>query len=184
MKPFTHIAFSSGHLFEIPTEVIAKNRAQAMLQAHPDEFTAIDEAMTDTVELFDDNYAIEDWARNNMNWDTDLAPFSRLVRFTPPELDHVNAEWSHEDHPAMVAELSGETILRSPVEMVISAMAVSGQICNMTVLNQPDATGENKPYAAVALIIGNEHVVGAYAQAFTMVGNVLGSAPTQQPTLN
>lgn len=183
MKPFTHVAFSSGHLFEIQTAVIAQNRAKAMLDAHPDEFKNIDEAMTDTVELFDDNYAIEDWARNNMNWDKDLAPFARLVRFTPPELDHANAEWSHVDHPAMVAELSGETILRSPVEAVISAMAVSGQICNMTVLNQPDESGEAKPYAAVALIIGNEHVVGAYAQAFTMVGNVLNPAQTPA-TLN
>ena len=177
MKPLTHIAFSSGHLFEIPTEVIAKNRAQAMLAAHPDEFKTLDEAMEDTVGLFEDNYSIEDWARNNMNWDKDLQPFARLVRFTPQDFDHVNgADWSHHDNPAMVAELSGETILRSPVEAVISAMAVSGQLCNMTVLHQPDETGEAKPYAAIALIIGNENVVGAYAQAFTLVGNALSAA--------
>jgi hypothetical protein len=171
MKPFTQIAFPSGPVFEIPTAVIAKNRASTMRELYSDEFATEESAMEDTVELFKaSDYDIEDWARNNMNWSTDLEPHARLVRFTPPALDHVNdAEWVFKDIPGMVGELDAETIMRQPVEMVLSTMAASQQLCNVTVLNDPNG----KPHAAMALIIGNEHVIGAYVQAMQMVGDAI-----------
>lgn len=173
MKPFTQIAFTSGPVFEIPTDVIAKNRAATMREMHADEFPTESDAMRDTVEYFtDDNAMIEDWARNNMNWSTDLEPSARLIRFTPPALDHVNdAEWSHNDMPGMVGELDAETIMRQPVEMVLSTMAVSQQLCNVTELNSPEGT----PHAAMALIIGNANIIGAYVQAMQMVGDAITS---------
>lgn len=180
MKPFIQIAFPAGQVFEIATSVVAEDRAKAMQIAHPDEFPTIEAAREDTNELFkDDSYEIQDWARNNMNW-PELAPHARLIRFTPPELDHVNgAEWSFHDAPAIVGELDGDTILAQPLEMVLSTMALSQQLCNVTVLNGIDG----KPYAALALIVGNEHALGAYLQALQLVGNSL-TAGQQPASLN
>lgn len=179
MKPFTQIAFPTGHVFEIPTQVIADSRAKIMQQMHPDEFPTAESAMEDTVGLFtDSDYDIQDWARNNMNW-SDLEPLARLIRYQPQALDHVNdCEWSHHDVRAMVGELDGETIMRQPVEMVLNTMALSQQLCNVTVLNGPDGT----PYAAMALIIGDKNVIGAYVQAMQIVGNSL--TGQQQPSIN
>lgn len=169
MKPFIHITMPAGQVYEIAASIIASNRAAAMQAMHPDEFPTPEAALEDTVGLFEDDFSVEDWARNNMNW-SDLEPHVRLVRFTPPETDHVNdCEWSHHNAPAMLGELDGDSIMRQPVEMVLNTMAVSQQLCNVTVLN--GANGE--PYAAMALVIGNKHVVGAYLQALQLVGDSL-----------
>lgn len=170
MKPFVQIAFPTGHVFEIPTAVIANDRAKSMQQRHPDEFPNLEAALEDTTELFkDSSYDVQDWARNNMNW-SELEPQARLIRYAPAALDHINGcEWSLHDARAMVGELDGETIMRQPVEMVLNVMVLSQQLCNVTVLNGPDG----KPYAAMALIIGTEPVIGTYLQAMQIVGNSL-----------
>lgn len=174
MKPFTRIAFPSGHVYEIDTAAIAQSRASSMQGLHPDEFPTLEAALEDTTELFkEDDFAIQDWARNNMNW-SDLSQAARLIRFRPAILDHVNdCEWSHHEARAMIGEIDGDTVMQQPVEMVLNTMALSQQLCNVTVLNGPDG----KPYAAMALIIGNEHVVGAYLQAMQLVGNSLTAVP-------
>lgn len=56
--------------WDIPVEVIVAHRAIYYFQNHKDEFPTIVDANNDTWELFNsDDYEIEDWAANNMNWD-------------------------------------------------------------------------------------------------------------------
>lgn len=173
MKPYIQIALSTGHVFEIATQVIAENRAKAMQELHKDEFATLDEALADTVELFEDNYQVRDWALNNMNPE-DYMPTARLVRFTPPEQDFNSAEWSHHDNRAMMGELDGQQIMRQPVEAVLSTMAMSNQIANVTVLNGSDGA----PFGAMALFIGNQNVIGAYVTAIQFTTErILGDAP-------
>lgn len=168
MKAFLHITTPAGHVYELPTEPIAQHRAKAMLELHKDEFADIEAALADTRELFDDSYQIKDWASNNMNW-SDLSDAARLIRYTPPGDGDLwfNGEFSYHDHQAMMGELDGATLMKQPVELVLNTMALSQQLCNVTVLNGPDGA----PYAALALIIGNQPIIGSYVTALQFVGN-------------
>lgn len=177
MKSLIQIALPTGHTYEIESQVIAENRAKCMLELHPDEFADIDAAMADTVELFDDNYEVRDWALNQMNPD-EYMPIARLVRFVPPEIDFQSGDWSYHDAPAMVGELDGDQTMRSPVEAVLAIMAQSGRICNVTVLNDSD----NKPFAGVAMFRGGQAVVGAYANALGITTNMLTAKPDEVHT--
>lgn len=177
MKPFIQIALTSGQVYEIPTQVIAANRAKVMLDSHKDEFPDLEAAMTDTVELFDDNYEVRDWALNNMNPE-DYMPSARMVRFVPPEQDFNTAEWSHHDAPAIVGELDGEQIMRQPLEAVFSTMASANQICSVTVISGPDG----KPFAGVGVFIGSEAIVNTYARGLATVTQHLTAKPAEIPT--
>ena len=174
MKPFVQIALSTGHVFEVKTEVIARDRAAAMLANHPDEFANLDEALVDTVELFDDADEIRDWALNNMN-PPEYIGGARLIRFVAPEQDFDTAEWSFHDHNAIMGELDGEQILRQPVEAVLSVLAAAGQLCNVTVLNGDDG----KPFGMLAVVIGNEPIIGAFISTLQYTaGQLSDGAPT------
>jgi len=167
MKPLIQIALPTGHVYELATNVVAEHRAKAMQELHSEEFPTLAEAMTETTELFTENgYEIRDWALNQMQPDELLAT-ARLVRFTPPEQNLQEGEWTYSDFHAPLAELDGDQIMKHPVESVLSTMAASNQLCNVTVLNGPDG----KAYAAMALIIGDQNVVGAYITALQFVGN-------------
>lgn len=167
MKAFIQIALAAGHVYELATEVIAQHRAQVMQKLHPDEFKTIDEALADTRELFDDDYSISDWARNNMN-PSDYMHAARLVRYTPDK-DFVNADWTAHELPAMVGELNGEQVLSSPVEAVMATMAASKQLCNITVLN--DAQGN--PFGAAVMILGGPNVVQSFITALQFTSDQL-----------
>lgn len=172
MKPFIQIALSTGHVYEVPTEVIAQNRAKTMQELHPSEFPTLEDALADTRELFDDGYQIEDWAKNNMN-PPEYLPSARLIRFITPEQDFSNsAEWSFHDAPAMMGELTGDDILRQPIEAVLSVLGASQQICNVTVLND----NEGKPFAAMALIQGPEPVINAFVTALQFTAERVAAA--------
>lgn len=175
MKNFIHITRPTGHVFEIPTSVVANNRAAAMLAAHPDEFADLAAALADTTELFaEDSWNIKDCAANNMNW-ADLQANAKLVRFLPQQdSDWHEGDWTFQDAPALLGDLDGEQIMNQPVELVMHTMAATQQLCNVTVLNGDDG----QPYGAFALIIGNGQVVGSYIQAMQMVGDHLTRAQT------
>lgn len=178
MKQFTQISLPTGHMYEVPTDVIAQHRAAVMLNAHPEEFPTLESALEDSRGLFkDSDYDIRDWALNNMNQDEVLAN-ARLVRFTPPEQSLNDGEWTHSDAPTMSGEIDGNTIMQHPVESVLSVMAMSQQLCNVTVLNNADG----KPYAAMAFIIGNEAVISAYLTAMQFVGDKITNQTTPTPT--
>ena len=61
--------------WKLPVRVIAESRAQHYLGAFP----SMTQAMDDTRELFEsDDYEIEDWAKNNMNW-SDVREHAQMV---------------------------------------------------------------------------------------------------------
>lgn len=169
MKKFLQITLASGHVYEVPTYAIAINRASAMLTAHPDEFSALSDAMEDTTALFaEDSFSIEDWAKNQMSWD-DLRPHAKLIRALQTETGWPNVEITYHDHQALLGELDGATIMTQPVELVMHTMATSGQLCNVTVLNGEDGL----PYAAMALMFGNQAVINSYITGLQFVGQQL-----------
>lgn len=168
MKPFIQIALAAGHVYELPTEVIAQHRAAYYHGRFKDsEFPTLESALQDTRECFADSDEISDWARNNMN-PSDYLHAARLVRYTPDK-DFVNAEWTAHELPAMVAELDGEQVLSSPVEAVMATMAASKQLCNITVLN--DAQGN--PFGAAVMILGGPNVVQSFVTALQFTSDQL-----------
>ena len=82
MKRLMTVEMPDGSKWGVPIEMIARNRA-----AHyADEFDGdVDASMAeDTVPLFDvDEYEIQDWAVNNMNW-SDFDGHQVKVSEAPP----------------------------------------------------------------------------------------------------
>lgn len=176
MKPFIQIALNTGHVYEIPTSVIAANRAAHYHAQRPDEFPTLEAATEDTAGFFDDAKEIADWAGNNMNWD-ELLPNAKLIRFKPPvEQPFHEGEWTFHDTPALMGELDGATLMKQPVELVMHTMAMTGQLCNATVLHGPDG----EPYGAFALIIGNHPIIQTYLNGLQFIGNQI--TEQQAPT--
>jgi hypothetical protein len=66
-----------GYVWEVPAEVIAKNRAT--YYAERDKDTTYDEEFKFTM---GDDYELKDWFYNNMDW-SDVASEAKLVA-TPP----------------------------------------------------------------------------------------------------
>lgn len=161
MKPikFVHIHQPNGCVFEIPVEVIAANRAAYYHDKFKEsEFPTLESAREDTDGLFaDDAYEIKDWAANNMNWD-ELQQHARLVRFTPPDMQWQDGEWTYHEHRSITGELDADTVMKVPLELVATTMIEAQQLCNVTVLNAQDG----KPFGAVAVVIGSPEVVQAY----------------------
>lgn len=80
MKMMT-IDLPDGSKWGVPVEVIARSRATHY--AH--EFDGdIERSMAeDTMPLFEsDDYEVEDWAANNMNWE-DVAPYAKKLQDAP-----------------------------------------------------------------------------------------------------
>lgn len=160
MKPYFHVLLATGHRYEIPTAVVAENRAKAMLELHPDEFPDLAASMADSEELFEDNGQVRDWALNNMNV-PELMKHARLVRYEPPEADFDGGDWSYHDAPALIPQLDAASVLGMPMEMAVSAMAVHRNLCQMVTLNNDDGT----PGALVVLVQGPPALVGTYIGA-------------------
>lgn len=179
MKPYIQIALSSGHVYEIPTKVIAENRAAAMFKDHPVEFATLGDALVDTTELFDDANEIREWALNNMNPDEYL-PGARLIRFLPPEQEFDSAEWSYHDAQATIEDIVGEDVLRQPVEAVLGSMGATGQRCSVTVLNDQDGS---KPFGMVALVIGDEPTLGAFIGAIQFTNDLIDKKKSIDPAI-
>lgn len=176
MKKFLQITLGNGHVYEVPTSVIADNRATAMLALHPGEFATLSDAKEDTTALFaEDSFQIEDWAKNQMNWG-EIVPHAKLIRVLPRTSDWPNVEVTYHDHQALLSELDGDVIMSQPVELIMHTMATNGQLCNVTVLNGEDG----KPYAAMALMFGGEAVINSYLTGLQFVGNQLTQAAQPQ----
>lgn len=177
MKQFIQIAMSNGYVYQIPTEVIAQNRAAAMLAAHPEEFADLNAALEDTRGLFaDDSWNIQDWAANNMNWE-DLQCNAMLVRFKAPETKPWHeGEFTYHDAPALMGEFDGADLMKQPVEIIMHTMALARQLCNVTILHGED----QKPYGAFVMMLGDERVLNSYMSALKFTTDVL--QPPAAPT--
>lgn len=68
LDKFLRITQKDGSVWQVPVRVIAENRARYYKSEFDGyEYRSMEE---DTLPLFEgDDYEIEDWAANNMNWD-------------------------------------------------------------------------------------------------------------------
>jgi len=62
------VTMPDGSVWKIPVWVIVAIRAQSYAE-DPDNDMSFVVAMEDTLDLFQSESEIKDWARNNMNWD-------------------------------------------------------------------------------------------------------------------
>lgn len=116
-------------------------------------------------------------AANNMNW-SDLEQHARLIRFTPPDMrEWYTGEFSYHDLPSMLGEVDGASLMQQPLELTLNVMAASGQLCNISVMNAPDG----QPFAAVAVMLGNNAVLNPFLTALQYVaGQFAPAAPAQK----
>lgn len=80
-----HATMPDGSVWAIDVDFIAGNRAQ--YYASTGEFESLEQSLDeDTIPLFlSDEYSIEDWAENNLNWD-EVKEFARMV--SPPDVNY------------------------------------------------------------------------------------------------
>ena len=79
------ITMPDGSVWGVPVDVIARNRAENYAGEFGDDVGR--SLAEDTGPLFDeDDYEIQDWAANNMNWD-DVAAHATKLR-EPPAPDY------------------------------------------------------------------------------------------------
>lgn len=159
MKPYLQLTLASGHVFEIPTKVIADDRAAYYFKVCPDDFKTFAEAEADTIGYFDDGRAITEWLFNSMDVEKIAKAHGRLVAFDPPSVDWGDCEAELTDEPATVQALSGETIMEMPVSMVSASMAATNELC---AAQQIMDTTTGQPQSAIVFINGGPEVVGAY----------------------
>lgn len=172
MKEFIRFSLPSGHVFELNARVVADDRAACYHKHNPDEFKTLDEAREDTIGLFDDDFEVYDWLANNMDIDEVMAKHGRLVAFKPHALAWHEADRTHTDERAAVEPVSGDDIMSVPVEMVISQMAGNGELCNVTLMNNPE-TGQ--PQSAMVFIHGGPAVVDTFIQGLQAITNHIAS---------
>jgi len=78
-KTYT-VTMPDGSVWKVPVWVIVASRAQSYAEDDDNDMSFM-EAMVDTLGLFyDSNSAVEDWARNDMNWD-EVEPYAIRAEF-------------------------------------------------------------------------------------------------------
>lgn len=157
MKPFVNFTFPSGHVYRVPTSVIAANRAKHYASEFDgDEQRSLKE---DTEPLFTSHpNEVNEWAKNNMNWE-ELADQAFLIRFEGSDPANAWMEATGEvSDGELPGQLRGETLLRQPLEMILATMAAEQSNVNAIYVERPG--GANK--IAFITIRGPESVVDAY----------------------
>ncbi|ATI15725.1 hypothetical protein [Bordetella phage vB_BbrM_PHB04] len=174
MKPFFQVKFKDGSMFEVPTIIVAQDRANYYHQRDKEEFPTLDDALKDTAELFAaDTYEIEDWAKNNMNWD-ELAPHARLVGYEPAERDWMDCELSfHDQRTGIEPFKEGESLLDVPLELAMSRVFAQRHVCSVTAFNGPNGAA----VGAMAFIQGTPDVVQHFLGGLTALNNALFAQP-------
>jgi len=71
------VKFSNGDIFEVPARIIAENRADyyADLDGYD---SGSNEWEAEVQNGLDNDFEIEDWVQNNMNWE-DLEPYAEKI---------------------------------------------------------------------------------------------------------
>lgn len=177
MKPFLQIKFADGSIYEVPTSIIAQDRAEYYFENNKDEFATIEDAMTDTTELFaSDEYEITDWAQNNMNW-AEVVPHARMIGYEPPAKDWANADITMHDASAVIEPIGdNEDILCLPLEFAMMRIAQARNICNQIIYHND----EGRALGALVLIQGGPTVVNFYTAGLNRLTEAL--AADGQPT--
>lgn len=98
MKKYYKIKMSNGKQYKIPVAVIANDRAKYYAKEFDGDLEkSLNE---DTIPLFEsDEYEIEDWAKNNMNWHEVLPHAIRIYESDSYDYESgwINAEVEYTD---------------------------------------------------------------------------------------
>lgn len=82
MKKWYQFTTSTGDVWRVPIKVIAENRA--IYYAKKNNIDIEDSLQDDTIPLFEsDDFEIEDWARNNMDWSDVENHAEKLISKSP-----------------------------------------------------------------------------------------------------
>jgi hypothetical protein len=100
VEKILRVKFSNGDEFSIPTRIIAENRANYYSEVDGYEKES-NEWEQEVQYAMNDEYEIEDWAANNMNWD-ELEPFATLLDKSE-EFDYED-EWGEADKKVVIDE--------------------------------------------------------------------------------
>lgn len=88
MKKWYQFTTSTGDVWRVPTRIIAENRA--IFYAKENGVDIEESLQDDTIPLFEsDDYEIEDWARNNMDW-AEVEKHAEKVKSVGPDMQE---EW-------------------------------------------------------------------------------------------
>lgn len=83
---YLRVTMENGEIWDIPLTVIAADRAHYLFTNNKDEFSSQGDAFKRVMQEFeDDNFEADDWASNNMDWESVLP---HAVRVGEPVLDY------------------------------------------------------------------------------------------------
>jgi hypothetical protein len=99
MEKILRVKFSNGDEFGIPVRVIAEHRANDYAETDGYEKES-NEWEQEVQYAMNDEYEIEDWAANNMNW-SELEPFATLL--DKSDFDYED-QWGDADKKVIVDE--------------------------------------------------------------------------------
>lgn len=152
------ITMPDGAKYDVPTEIIARNRAKHYADK---EFDGdIERSLTeDTLPLFQsDDYEIHDWAANNMNW-SDVKDHATLASLTEDsEASHqegwINGEYEIIDKPdgGSADLLNLERLASMPLKAITRSMSLAGASKVQLVFE----TAGEKPVGAIILLTGDD----------------------------
>jgi hypothetical protein len=87
-----------GSRWAVPVDVIARDRAAHYAHEFGDD---VERSLAeDTWPAFADDFEVQDWARNNMNWDDVKAVAWQWEKDVPPEPDYQEA-WMNGDNEVL-----------------------------------------------------------------------------------
>jgi hypothetical protein len=166
MHEFMRFALPSGHLYEIPIRAVADHRAEHFHKANPDEFPTLDAAREDSMGLFaDDARAAREWLLGNMD-EAEVRRLARLVDYKPPVLEWSIADVTYHGTRADVAQPKAEDVLQVPVEMIVSFMAATNELCAAQQVVDAE-TGH--PTGALVFVSGGHAVVQHYLRGLQII---------------
>lgn len=151
------ITMPDGSKYDVPVEIIARNRAKYYADK---EFDGdIERSLAeDTIPLFQsDDYEIHDWAANNMNW-SDVKDHATLASLPEDgEEAHqegwINGEYEVIEKTEPVADLLNlERLASMPLKAITRSMSQAGASKVQLVFE----TAGDKPVGAIILLTGDE----------------------------
>jgi hypothetical protein len=175
VKKFVQISFSTGHVYEVPTQAIAEDRTRYYAMSDPGRTR--EQHAAETQMLFASEFDLFDWAKNNMNW-SDLQKTSRLVAFNPPDFaklwDDAEMKTSDENLRSDIMAL-GENALAAPVEMLLAQAVSENKSCFAVAFQQSNGNTTS----AVVGLVGSPDIIEGYLATITQFDDFLSSQSTQ-----
>lgn len=170
MKPFLRVTFPNGYVFNVPVAVIVED--YATYHHRTDPARTLEQCASEARQMFDaSEFALVDWAKNNMNWN-DLAPHARMVAFRGTDLQRTwdDAELESIEAADQFEALSAEMAAQMPVDALMAVAANNELHTHIMVFTDPK---DSKPFAVVSCALGNGTEMTALANALNSMANNL-----------